>query len=74
MPDPPRDPIVVWRLGGVDLDEVRRRFDAISRAVQSDVGVAISVGAAALAGDETLDELTARADAALLATRKGRGE
>ena len=64
----------VCGLGGADLDQVERRFDAIRRAVRIDVGVGISVGLAALAVGETLDQLTARADAALLDARKGRGE
>jgi diguanylate cyclase (GGDEF)-like protein len=61
-------------LGGVDLDEVERRFIAIDRSVGEDVGFGISVGLAALAADETLDELEARADADLLAAKSRRGE
>ena len=75
------DPVVryggdefVCGLGGVDLDEVQRRFDAIDRSVQHDVGTGISVGLAALRADETLDQLLARADAALLDVKKRRGE
>jgi diguanylate cyclase (GGDEF)-like protein len=72
------DPVVryggdefVCGLGGADLDEVERRFSLIRRTLQDDVGVGISVGLAALGADETLDELTARADAALLEAKKG---
>ncbi len=75
------DPIVryggdefVCGLGGADLADVERRFDLIAQAVQKDVGVGISVGLAALAPDETLDQITARADAILLATKKATGE
>jgi diguanylate cyclase (GGDEF)-like protein len=75
------DPIVryggdefVCGLVGADLDQVERRFDAIGRSVQNEVGVGISVGLAALASGETLDQLTARADAALLDARKRRDE
>jgi len=74
------DPIVryggdefVCGLGGVDLDVVDRRFEAIDRSVQSDVGVGISVGLAGLEPDDTLDLITARADAALLDVKKRRG-
>ncbi len=74
------DPVVryggdefVCGLGGADLEEVERRFGLIHRSVQNEVGVGISVGLAALAANETLDEVTARADAALLEAKKGRG-
>ena len=74
------DPIVryggdefVCGLGGVDRAVVARRFEAIDRSVQSDVGVGISVGLAGLEPDDTLDLLTARADAALLDIKKRRG-
>ncbi|MDP9243800.1 MAG: GGDEF domain-containing protein [Chloroflexota bacterium] len=72
------DPVVryggdefVCGLGGADIDEVERRFSLIRQTLQNDVGVGISVGLAALGADETLDELTARADAALLEAKKG---
>jgi diguanylate cyclase (GGDEF)-like protein len=57
-------------IGGVDLDEVERRFEAIGRSVHHDVGVTISVGLARMAPHETLEQLTARADAALLEAKK----
>jgi diguanylate cyclase (GGDEF)-like protein len=67
------DPIVryggdefVCAVGGVDVDEVEARFERIRRSLFADTGVGISVGLAAAAEGETLDELTARADAALL--------
>jgi diguanylate cyclase (GGDEF)-like protein len=73
------DPVVryggdefVCGIGGVDLDEVERRFEEIGRSVENDVGVGISVGLAGLEPDETLDQLTARADAALLDAKKKR--
>ena len=73
------DPIVryggdefVCGLGGADLADVERRFRSIDRSLRDEVGVGISVGLAALTEEETLDQLTARADAALLAAKKGR--
>jgi diguanylate cyclase (GGDEF)-like protein len=59
-------------LGGAGLDEAGRRFEAIDQSVKSEMGVGISVGLAELEPDETLDQLTARADAALLAAKARR--
>ncbi|MHB8892811.1 MAG: hypothetical protein ACYC65_12290 [Candidatus Limnocylindrales bacterium] len=51
-----------------------RRYQAIDRSVRVEVGVGISVGLAALGTGETLDQLVARADAALLDAKRARGE
>jgi diguanylate cyclase (GGDEF)-like protein len=74
------DPIVrfggdefVCGLGGADVAEVKHRFGLIGEAVRKDAGVGISVGLAALADGETLDQVTARADAALLRVKKKPG-
>jgi len=74
------DPIVrfggdefVCGLGGADLEEVERRFSLILGSVEEGVGAGFSVGFASLAADETLDQLTARADAALLDAKRKRG-
>jgi GGDEF domain-containing protein len=74
------DPIVryggdefVCGLGGVDVADVERRFDLIDRSLQAAVGAGISVGLSALAAGETLDDVLARADAALLAAKQARG-
>lgn len=73
------DPIVraggdefVCGIGGVDLAEVDRRFGEIDRSLYADTGVRISVGLATLADDETLEQVTARADAALVDSRQSR--
>jgi GGDEF domain-containing protein len=67
------DPIV--RMGGDDfacgiagarLDEVDLLFYEFERSLHADTGVGISVGMAALADGETIEQITARADAALL--------
>ena len=75
------DPIVryggdefVVGLGGVDYDVVARRFEIIDLSVHSDVGVGISVGLAGLEPDDTLDRITARADASLLIAKRLRSE
>ena len=75
------DPIVryggdefVVGLGGVDHDVVARRFEIIDLSVHSDVGVGISVGLAGLEPDDTLDRITARADASLLIAKRQRSE
>jgi diguanylate cyclase (GGDEF)-like protein len=71
------DPVVryggdefVCGLGGTGLKEAQRRFAAIARAVTAGGGVGISVGLAELAEGETSGQLTARADAQLLAAKK----
>jgi diguanylate cyclase (GGDEF)-like protein len=73
------DPIVryggdefVCGLGGADVEDVERRFGLIGSSVEGDIGTGFSVGLASLAQGETLDELTARADAALLRAKKRR--
>ena len=58
-------------VGGVDLDEATRRFDAIEEFVEHEVGVGFSVGLAELEPDETLEQLLARADARLLEAKQG---
>ena len=67
------DPIV--RLGGDDfacgiagaeLDEVEFLFYEVERSLHADTGVGISVGVAALAKGESIEQITARADAALM--------
>ena len=67
------DPVVryggdefVAGLGGVCLEEAAQRFATIDRSVRGELGVGISVGLAELESDDTLELLTARADAALL--------
>jgi diguanylate cyclase (GGDEF)-like protein len=70
------DPIVryggdefVCGLSGTDLAGAGRRFDAIGAAIEMDAGVSISVGLAALRPGETVEQLTERADEAMLARR-----
>ena len=67
------DPIVrfggdefVCGLNGTDLAEAGRRFESIGIAIEAEARVGISVGLAALAENETVEELTQRADAAML--------
>ncbi len=67
------DPIIryggdefVCGLGGTDLVEAKRRFDAIGVALEADAHIGISVGLASLAAGDTADRLTERADAAML--------
>ena len=56
-------------LGGTDVEEVEQRFDAI-KSILAGAGVAITVGLARLEGEETADELVARADHALYRQRR----
>jgi diguanylate cyclase (GGDEF)-like protein len=62
----------VCGLGGADLAEAERRFDAISVAIEQDAGVGISVGLAELEPGDTADELTRRADEAMLGVKAAR--
>lgn len=73
------DPIIryggdefVCGLGGTDLAEAERRFDAIGVAIEEDAGVGISVGLAELEPGDTADGLTERADAAMIRVRAAR--
>jgi len=63
----------VCGLGAAEVSDVERRFELINRSLWSAVDAGISVGIASLAEDETLDDVLARADAALLATKQARG-
>jgi diguanylate cyclase (GGDEF)-like protein len=67
------DPIIryggdefVCGIGGTDLEEAKRRFNLIGDAIEADARVGISVGLAALAVGDTADQLTERADTAML--------
>jgi diguanylate cyclase (GGDEF)-like protein len=67
------DPIIryggdefVCGIGGTDLEEAQRRFNLIGDAIEADARVGISVGLAALSIGDTADQLTERADAAML--------
>jgi diguanylate cyclase (GGDEF)-like protein len=75
----PFDPIVryggdefVAGLGGARADDVAQRFDQVCEVLCDQVGVGISVGLAELEPDETLAQLTARADALLLEAKARR--
>ena len=57
---------------GADMDDVDRRFDGVRRSLHADTGVAISVGRAALADGEALEQVTARADSELLDAKRSR--
>ena len=59
-------------LGGMAMDEVEDRFATIQDRLREGMGISISVGLAALNGDESIDELTARADRELYRRRAGR--
>ena len=75
------DPIV--RFGGdeficgissIDPGEVQHRIDVIDQSLRSATGVGITAGLASLTSNESLEELTARADAALLEAKRSRTE
>jgi diguanylate cyclase (GGDEF)-like protein len=56
----------VCGLGGTDLVEAGNRFQSIAAAIRGEANVGISVGLVALATGDTADQLTERADAAML--------
>ena len=75
------DPIV--RFGGdefilgissIDPDEVQHRIGVMDQSLRQATGVGITAGLASLTSNESLDELTARADAALIEAKRHRGE
>ena len=57
-------------LSGIDLAEAAQRFAAIGAGIEADAGVGISVGLAALGEGDTAEQLTARADEAMLESRR----
>jgi diguanylate cyclase (GGDEF)-like protein len=75
------DPIV--RFGGdeficgiasIDPEEVQHRIGVIDQSLRNATGVGITAGLATLEPSESLEELTARADAALLEAKRSREE
>jgi diguanylate cyclase (GGDEF)-like protein len=74
------DPIIrfggdefVCGLGGTHVVEAEQRFATIARGLTEDAGVGISVGLAPLIAGDTVEQLIARADQALLAAKRERG-
>lgn len=75
------DPIVrfggdefVCGIASVDSDDVQHRIDVIDQSLRHATGVGITAGLATLTPDETLDELTERADAALIEAKRNRDD
>ena len=73
------DPIV--RFGGdeficgiasIDPSEAEHRIQVIDQSLRSATGVGVTAGLATLTSNETLEELTARADAALIENKRNR--
>jgi diguanylate cyclase (GGDEF)-like protein len=75
------DPVVryggdefVCGIASVDPAEVQHRIAVIDQSLRHATGVGITAGLATLTSNESLDELTARADEALLAAKRSRTE
>jgi diguanylate cyclase (GGDEF)-like protein len=75
------DPIVrfggdefVCGIASVDADEVKHRIGVIDQSLRHATGVGITAGLATLTSNETLDELTERADAALMEAKRNRDD
>jgi diguanylate cyclase (GGDEF)-like protein len=75
------DPIVryggdefVCGIGSIDPAEVQHRIGVMDQSLRNATGVGITAGLASLTSNESLEELTARADAALLEAKRRRDE
>lgn len=75
------DPIVryggdefVCGIASIDPAEVQHRIGVIDQSLRQATGVGISAGLASLTRGESLEELTAKADEALLEAKRSRGE
>ena len=75
------DPIVrfggdefVCGIASIDPGEVQHRIGVIDQSLRHSTGVGITAGLAELTPSENLDDLTARADAALIAAKQSRTE
>ena len=75
------DPIVrfggdefVCGISSIGPDEVQHRMGVIDQSLRNATGVGITAGLATLTSNESLEELTARADAALIEAKRSRGE
>ena len=73
------DPIVrfggdefVCGIASIDPGEVQHRIGVIDQSLRHSTGVGITAGLAELTPSESLDDLTARADAALIAAKQSR--
>lgn len=73
------DPIVryggdefVCGIASIDLPEVQHRLSVIDQSLRHATGVGITAGIASMVGNESLEELTERADAALLEAKRNR--
>ena len=73
------DPIVrfggdefIFGVASIDPTEVEHRIGVIDQSLRSATGVGITAGLATLNSGESLDELTARADAALIEAKRNR--
>jgi len=73
------DPIVryggdefVCGVAAIDPSEVQHRISVIDQSLRHATGVGITAGLASMSGNESLEELTERADAALLEAKRSR--
>jgi diguanylate cyclase (GGDEF)-like protein len=75
------DPVVryggdefVCGIASIDAGEVQHRIAVIDQSLRHSTGVGITAGLATLTSNESLDELTAKADEALLEAKRNRTE
>jgi diguanylate cyclase (GGDEF)-like protein len=77
----PYDPIVrfggdefVCGIASIDPGEVQHRIGVMDQSLRNATGVGITAGLAALTSNESVDELTERADAALIEAKQSRDD
>jgi diguanylate cyclase (GGDEF)-like protein len=77
----PFDPVIRYGgdeflcgMGGLDVEDSERRFREIGDTLEREVGVGVSFGLAMLQPGETPDQVTARADEALLEAKASRAQ
>ena len=65
---------VVCGISSIDPGEVQHRIGVIDESLRHATGIGITAGLASITSNESLDELTAMVDAALIEAKRNRPE